>query len=414
MTERLSVADAFNPFGGPFVDDPASVFTRAHREEPIFFSPVLGSWIITRHDDVVAVLRDPQRYSSHEILSIAPLLSPEVAERFGDLIPMEGTLIGLDPPAHTKLRRVMQDAFSAPRIRALEPQVEALADQLLAGMVDGAGDGRKADLLVDFAFPLPLTVVLRLIGIPDEELARTTEACRDWNDLSVALLNGVPLDEQLRMADNIVDFHRYVLQLISDRERRPSDDLISTLVAVRHEEHLTDREILSLIPGLVFAGHETTANLLGNGIAHLLGTPGLWRHLCQGDSTVADLVEEALRFDGPVIGLPRIVAEECELNGVQFHPGDRLYVCFWAANRDEGRFADAGEFNPARQGQPHVGFGRGIHFCIGAPLARLEAAIALRTLSARLPSLRLATDEAAPTYVPHFFLHGLDHLWVQW
>ena len=153
-------------------------------------------------------------------------------------------------------------------------------------------------------------------------------------------------------------------------------------MAVRHEEHLTDREILSLIPGLVFAGHETTANLLGNGIAHLLGTPGLWRHLCQGDSTVADLVEEALRFDGPVIGLPRIVAEECELNGVQFHPGDRLYVCFWAANRDEGRFADAGEFNPARQGQPHVGFGRGIHFCIGAPLARLEAAIALRTLSA--------------------------------
>ncbi len=414
MTERLSVADAFNPFGGPFVDDPASVFTRAQSEEPIFFSPVLGSWIITRHDDVVAVLRDPQRYSSHEILSIAPLLSPEVAERFGDLIPMEGTLIGLDPPAHTKLRRVMQDVFSPQRIRTLEPQVEALADQLVAGMVDGAGDGRKADLLVDFAFPLPLTVVLRLIGIPDEELARTTEVCRDWNDLSVALLNGVPLDDQLHMADNIVDFHRYVLQLISERERRPSDDLISALVAVRHEENLTDREILSLIPGLVFAGHETTANLLGNGIAHLLGTPGMWSDLCRGDITAPDLVEEALRFDGPVIGLPRIVAQECELNGVQFHAGDRLYVCFWAANRDEGRFADAGEFNPRRKSQPHVGFGRGIHFCIGAPLARLEAAVALRTLSRQLPNLHLATDEAEPTYVPHFFLHGLEHLWVQW
>lgn len=413
MTESSSLADVFNPFGGPFVDDPASVFARAHREEPIFFSSILGSWIVTRYDDVVAVLRDPHRFSSHEILSIEPLLGPEVAERFGDKIPMEGTLIGLDPPAHSRLRRIMQDAFGAVRIQEMEPQVQVLADQLVDTFVDRAAQGREADLLADFAFPLPLTVVLRLIGIPDEELTRTAGACRDWNDLSVALLNGVPLDEQLRMADSILEFHDYVLRLISERERRPADDLISALVAVRRTEQLTDHELLSLIPGLVFAGHETTANLLGNALVHLLGSRALWSDLCRGDLPVADVVEEALRYDGPVIGLPRVVAAETELGGVRLHPGDRLYVCFWAANRDEHRFANAGEFMPARSSHPHLAFGRGIHFCIGAPLARLEATVALRTLAERLPSLRMATG-ATPARVPHFFLRGLDQLRVRW
>lgn len=411
VSDLEAPAAAFNPFGGPSVEDPGPVFEQARREEPVFYSPVIGSWVVTRYDDVAAVLRDPDRFSSREILSIRDLLSPEVAARFGDEVPMEGTLIGLDPPVHTRLRRVMQDAFSPRRVAGMAPGIRELAESLVDAMVAG-GDG-QADLLASFAFPLPLTVVLRLIGIPDERLEWCAQTCRDWNDLSVALLQGVALEEQLRMADTVLEFHRYVVALIAEREQQPADDLVSALVAVRREEQLTDHELLSLLPGLVFAGHETTANLIGNALAQLLGPGGQWRALCEGSVPAATLVDEALRHDGPVVGLPRVVTGDTELGGVQLHAGDRLYVAYWSANRDEQRYAEPARFDPQRSGPPHLAFGRGIHYCIGASLARLEATVALETLSRRLPGLRL-DHEGPPAHLPHFFLRGYERLPVRW
>lgn len=405
-------AECFDPFAGPTVQDPGPVLATARAETPVFYSPAIASWVVTRHDDVVAVLRDPRRFSSHEILSIRDLLHPEVAERMAD-VPMEGTLIGLDPPAHTRLRRVLQEALSPARIAAREPEIQALADELVGAMMEGAGAGCRADVLSAVAYPLPLTVVLRLIGIPEHELARSAQTCRDWNDLTVAALNGVPLDEQLRMADAIVDFHHLVLDLVAERARQPTDDLVSALVAARRAERLDDRELLSLLPGLVFAGHETTANLLGSALAHLLASTDLWASLCSGETAVADVVDEALRFDGPVVGLPRVVTEDTELGGARLRAGERLYVSYWSANRDETRYPDAASFCPGRRGQPHVGFGRGIHSCIGAPLARLEAGVVLRTLADRCPGLRLAPG-SAPVHVPHFFPRGLAELHVCW
>lgn|GEM_PF-70995 len=413
VTSVSSAAEQFNPFFGPFVEDPAPAFALARTQEPVFFSPLIKSWVVTRHDDVLAVLRDPKRFSSHEIMSIQDLLSPEVAERFGDEIPMEGTLIGLDPPAHTRLRRIMQGAFTPSRVAAREPEIQSLAEDLIDAMVSAAGARHRADVISSVFFPLPLTVVLRLIGIPEEELARSAQACKDWNDLAVAFLSGVPVEEQLRMADAVLGFHRYILELIAERERLPADDLIRALVAMRREEAMNDRELLSLLPGLVLAGHETTANLLGNALAHLLAAPDLWVRLCSGDLPVADVVDEALRYDGPVIGMPRIVTSDTELGGAHVRAGDRLYLAYWSANRDERWLADADEFRPGRTPQAHVAFGRGIHFCIGAPLARLEAGVTLRTLAERLPDLRLA-EGTQPQHAGHFFVRRLASLTVSW
>lgn len=413
MADSAGIAEQFNPFFGPFVDDPAPVFAQARAEEPVFFSPLLSSWVVTRRDDVVAVLRDPERFSSFEILSIRDLLSPEVAERIGDEVPMEGTLIGLDPPVHTRLRRVMQNAFTPSRVAGWETQIQALAEELIERMVDGAGPARQADVISSVLFPLPLTVVLRLIGIPEHELTRSAETCKDWNDLAVASLSGVPLEEQLRMADAVLVFHRYILELIAEREREPADDLISALVAVRREEGLNDRELLSLLPGLVLAGHETTANLLGNALAHVLMRPGMWEAICNGELAVPDVIEETLRYDGPVIGMPRIVTSDTELGGVELRAGEKLYVSYWSANRDEHWLSDADEFCPGRHQPPHLAFGRGIHFCIGAPLARLEAAVTIRSLAKRLPALRLP-DGFAPEHVGHFVVRRLATLPVWW
>jgi cytochrome P450 len=409
-----SVAEEFNPFFGPFVDDPAPVFARARAEEPVFFSPVLNSWVVTRYQDVVTAVRDPERFSSFEILSIRDLLSPEVAERFGDEIPMEGTLIGLDPPAHTRLRRIMQDTFTPSRVAGWEKEVESLAGEFVDAMVDAAGAGRQADLISSVLFPLPLTVVLRLIGIPDEELERSAATCKDWNDLAVAFLSGVPLEEQLRMADAVLAFHRYILDLVAEREREPADDLVSALVAVRRAERLNDRELLSLLPGLVLAGHETTANLLANTLAHVLVRPGMWERICKGTLAVTDVVEETLRFDGPVIGMPRIVTVDTELGGARLRAGDRLYLSYWSANRDEQWLPDADRFFPGRQQPPpHLAFGRGIHHCIGAPLGRLEASVTIGLLATRLPGLRLV-DGFVPTHLGHFFVRKLASLPVTW
>lgn len=390
------------------------MFACARAEEPVFFSPVLSSWVVTRYADVVAVLRDPERFSSFEILSIQNLLSPEVSARFGDEIPMEGTLIGLDPPAHTRLRRVMQENFTPSRIADRQKDIESLADHLVKGMVEAAGADRQGELLSSVLFPLPLTVVLRLIGIPEAELDRTAATCKDWNDLAVAFLSGVPLDEQLRMADAVLGFHRYVLELAAQREREPRDDLISALVAVRRVEGLSDRELLSLLPGLVLAGHETTANLLANAFVHVLSRPEIWTAICDGELPVGDVVEEALRYDGPVIGLPRIVATDTELGGVRLRAGERLYVSYWSANRDGEWLGDADRFEPRRpHPPPHLAFGRGIHYCIGAPLARLEASVTFRLLASRLPGLRLA-DGFTPEHVGHFFVRKLAALPVCW
>jgi cytochrome P450 len=405
-----ALADGFNPFDVEFMRDPGPLLERARREEPVFFSPLVGAWVVSRYEDVKRILRDPQRFTSKDILSIKGLLSPEVAAYFGDKIPMEGTLIGVDRPDHTRLRGVLQKAFTPASVAQLGPGLHTLVE----GIVERLRPQGGADLLRELAYPLPLVTISRLIGIPDEELPFFRQATGDWSALSVAYLQGLPLDEQMILAERIMAMHERVLELFRERRAEPKNDLVSTLVAQSESEHLSDHELLSLVPGLFLAGHETTANVLANTLWHLLGVRERWERLVDDPSSIETTVEEMLRLDTSVLGMWRNVTADSIIANAHIPAGQRLYLVFWSANRDEERFSHAAEFDPARSNAGlHLAFGRGIHYCIGAPLARLELRTALTVLAELLPDLALA-EGFVPTYRPHFFLRGLDSLPARW
>ncbi len=406
---HVVLADAFNPFDAEFMRDPGPVLEHARRSEPVFFSPFVDAWVVSRYDDVVGVLRDPERFTSKEILSIKDLLSPEVSAYFGDKIPMEGTLIGVDPPQHTRLRGVLQQAFTPGQVNQLEPGLRTLVE----GIVERIRPDGTADLLRELAYPLPLVTISRMIGITDGEMSSFRQAVEDWAALTVAYLQGVGLDEQMILAERIMAMHERVLELLEERRVAPRDDLLSTLAAP-HEENLSDHELLSLVPGLFLAGHETTANVLANALWHLLSVPGRWERLRNDPSTIETTVEEILRLDTSVLGMWRNVTVDSVIAGVAVPAGQRLYLSFWSADRDDARFSRPDTFDPERSNAGlHLAFGRGIHFCIGAALARLELRVALTVLAESLPDLQIA-EGFVPAYRPHFFLRGLDSLWASW
>jgi cytochrome P450 len=406
---HVVLADAFNPFDAEFMLDPGPVLEYARRSDPVFFSPLVNAWVVSRYDDVAGVLRDPDRFTSKEILSIKDLLSPEVSAYFGDKIPMEGTLIGVDRPQHTRLRRVLQQAFTPGQVNQLEPGLGTL----VGGIVERIRPEGTADLLRELAYPLPLVTISRLIGITDEEMSFFRQAVEDWSALTVAYIQGVGLDDQMILAERIMGMHERVLELLEERRAAPKDDLLSLLVAP-NEENLTDHELLSLVPGLFLAGHETTANVLANALWHLLSVPGRWERLVNDPSTIEATVEEILRLDTSVLGMWRNVTADSVIADVNIPAGQRLYLAFWSANRDDTRFSRPDEFDPERSNVGlHLAFGRGIHFCIGAALARLELRVALTVLAESLPTLHIAAG-FVPAYRPHFFLRGLDSLWASW
>jgi cytochrome P450 len=408
--ENIPLETAFNPFDTVFMTDPDAVLTRARNEESIFFSPILGAWIVTRYDDVVSVLRDPELFCSKEILSITELLSPEVIDLFGDQIPMEGSLIGVDPPDHTRLRGVMEGSFTASAVASHEAMIRYACDEL----VDAIMAGSSADLLSQFSYPLPVRVVALLLGFPKKAMPSLRRGVKDWPDLAVALLMGVPLDQQIAMANNILEMHRMITRLLDERYVRPHNDLLTVIARSRDEFNLSEREMLSLVPGLFLAGHETLAHELTNVLWRLLSVPDRWAALVEDPSLAPQFFDEALRCDPSVYGMWRIATRDTQLLGQSVLAGQKLFLVYLAANRDERHYTDANSFSLERgRVAPNLAFGRGIHHCIGAPLARLEARVALEVLTTRLPTLRLV-EGFTPTYQPHPFLRGMAELPVVW
>ena len=408
--ENIPLESAFNPFDTVFMTNPDAVLARARDESSIFFSPIMNAWIVTRYDDVVSVLRDPELFCSKDILSINELLSPEVIELFGDEIPMEGTLIGVDPPDHTRLRSVMESSFTPSSVATHEAMIRWACDEL----VDSIDQGASADLLSQFAYPLPLRVVALLLGMPKKAMPSLRRGVKDWPDLAIALLMGVPLEQQLKMAKNILEMHRMISRLIEERYDRPQNDLLTVIAQGRDQFNLSEREMLSLVPGLFLAGHETLAYELTNVLWRLLSVPERWRALVDDPSLAPQFFEEALRCDPSVYGMWRIATRDTQLLGQSVVAGQKLFLVYLAANRDERYYVDANSFVLDRgRVAPNLAFGRGIHHCIGAPLARLEARIALDVLARRLPDLRVP-DGFTPTYQPHPFLRGMAELPVLW
>jgi len=408
--ENLPLESAFNPYDTGFMTDPDAVLARARDEGTIFFSPILGAWIVTRYDHVVSVLREPELFCSKDILSINELLAPEVIELFGNEIPMEGTLIGVDPPDHTRLRAVMESSFTPSSVVSHEAMIRYACEEL----VDGFASRSSADLLSQFSYPLPLRVVALLLGMPKKAMPSLRRGVKQWPELAIALLMGVPLEQQLAMAHNILEMHRMITRLLDERYVRPHNDLLTLIAQGRDQFNLSEREMLSLVPGLFLAGHETLAHELTNVLWRLLSVPERWEALVEDPSLGPQFFDEALRCDPSVYGMWRIATRDTELFGQSVAAGQKLFLVYLAANRDERYYTDANSFSLDRgRVAPNLAFGRGIHHCIGAPLARLEARIALEVLATRLPGLRLA-DGYTPTYQPHPFLRGMAALPVVW
>jgi cytochrome P450 len=388
----------FNPMDPEFVADPYPTYHRLRADDPVHHSP-LGFWVLTRYEDVVAVLRDP-RLAKEAIAAF-------VAARFGVALPpgLGLSMLDRDPPDHTRLRGLVSKAFTPRVVEGLRPRVQQIVDGLLA-RVEGAG---AMDLIEQFAYPLPVIVICEMLGVPVED----HERFRAWG-LDIARgLDAILLPPDSEVARRsaaarhaLADYFR---GLIAERRASPREDLLSALIAAEEAgDKLSEDELLATCILLLVAGHETTVNLIGNGALALLRHPDQLRRLRESPGLIASAVEELLRYDGPVQRTARIPSEDVTIGGRTIGKGEMVMPFIGAADRDPVQFPDPDRLDIGRADNRHVAFGWGIHFCLGAPLARVEGQIAIGTLVQRLPKLALATEK--PEYRQSLTLRGLKSL----
>jgi cytochrome P450 len=382
-----------------FHNDPHPFYAQWRQTGPV--RPVVlpggfGGWLVTSYEDARQALTDPRLSQAIQPPQVNDPIPPQV----NDPIPPDiGAAIGyhmlaVDPPDHTRLRRLVTAAFTARRIEALRPRIEQITDELL----DAMAGREQVDLIDALAFPLPIQVICELLGIPSQD----RDSFRSWSN---TLVGGEALRVQLPAA--MTALVSYVRALIADRRQHPGDDLLSGLIAVRDQaDRLSEDELSSMVFLLLIAGHETTVNLIGNGSYLLLSHRERWERLRADPELLPAAIEEFLRYESPVeTATFRITTEAMEIGGVIVPAGEIVVVSLLSANRDEKRFPDAAELRLDRPQNSHMAFGHGIHYCLGAPLARLEAKVAFSKLLARFPGLRLATDEE-PSWRPGLLLRG--------
>ncbi|ORB74954.1 cytochrome P450 [Mycobacterium scrofulaceum] len=315
----------------------------------------------------------------------------------------------LDPPDHTRLRRLVSKAFAPRVVSALEPDIRSLVD----GLLDRAADRGRFDVVDDFAYPLPVAVICRLLGVPlddEPQFSRASALLAQALD-PFSTITGVPSDVASERQQAAVWLREYFHALIERRRSHPGDDLLSALIAVEESgDQLTEEEIVSTCNLLLIAGHETTVNLIGNAVLAMLRNPGQWTALGADPGRAPVIVEETLRYDPPVQLVGRIALADMVIGGVEVPAGDVMMLLLAAAHRDPAEFDRPDVFDPERKGLRHLGFGRGAHYCLGAPLARLEAGVALSGVTARFPGARLLDTE--PQYKANVTLRGLSQLSV--
>ncbi len=391
----------FDPTDPDFIDDPYPILNRWREETPVFRTEGQSLWFVTRHADVHALLRDRRLGRAHEhVFSRADVgLAPRNPD-YGPFWAMERhSLLELEPPDHTRLRSLVSRAFTPRRVAELRPAIERTAHLLLDRLVP---DGRF-DFLHDFAEPFSVRVISELLGAPLEDWRRLL----GWSHAIVRMYELNTTAEQAAAAVRAAEeFMPYMRDLAAQRRVRPTGDLISALVQVHSEDgSLTEDELVSTCILLLNAGHEATVNTLGNGVNALLAERAQWDRLLRGEVPTKHAVEELIRFDGPLQLFERWVLEEVEVGGRQVEVGEKLGFLFGSANRDPRQYPEPNVFDVARNDATHVGFGGGTHYCLGAPLARLEVEVALSALIERCPELviTVARPPRNPTFVQRAF-----------
>jgi cytochrome P450 len=394
----------FNPLSPEFQANPYPYYDMLRENMPILFFSDWGNWFLTRHEDNVAALKDAR--FGRDILSIMTREEMGWQEDPPHLRPLyqmqEEWMLLRDPPDHTRLRTLVHKAFTPRMIERLRERAEAITNDL----IDKAQANGGMDLIDEFALLLPVTVIAEMLGVPVSDYAMLHQ----WSTgLAHTLEMAQSPEVAERGAEVTVEFSAYIREMIAERRKNPQEDLISALVATEAEgDKLSEDEMVSMCILLLFAGHETTVNLIGNGTLALLRNPDQWEKLKADPSLVKSATEELLRYDSPVQMTARWVLEDCEFAGHQLKRGQQVSTMIGAANRDPARFANPNQLDITRDSNPHIAFATGIHFCIGAPLARMEGQIAFAALARRLPNLKLVNEN--PPYRNTYVLRGLAEL----
>lgn len=388
----------YNPLAPHMHADPYPTYARLRAKDPVHWSPLMDSWVLSCYDDVDTVLRDHRRFSSdaRNRRTTRPR-QPAVAS------PNEPpSMLFLDPPDHTRLRALVNKAFLPHAIEALRPRIRRIADTLL----DQIEDPAAFDVIQAIAYPLPVIVMAELLGVPPEDRVQF----KLWSDRRARLLEPTITASEIQIAIQTArEFDAYFLNVIEARRKEPRDDLISTLVAAEEAgDQLTQSELLVMLRLLLIAGNETTTNLIGNGLLALLRHPDQLQMLRDDPGLMPSAIEELLRYDGPVQVDGRTAMEEIDIKGRHIQRGQAIVVLIGSANHDPAVFPNPERLDLTRKGASHIAFGRGIHHCLGAPLARLEGRIAFEALLERFADLRLLIDR--PRFKDNVVLRSLQAL----
>jgi cytochrome P450 len=404
-----SIGATFDPLSEGFLADPYPYMTEARKAAPAFYCDAIDHWIVTRYHDIRHIFRTPALFSATNINSPLRPPCPMAAKALDDGGFRAVPALNVDPPAHTRVRKIANVAFTPKRVAEMEGFVRDLAVRFCT---ERLRDGR-ADMVRDLAWELPALVLFRILGLPDEEVARVKEG--SWN--RILFIYGHATDEvQVQAAEGMAAFWRFAEGLVESRQKEPGEDFISDLVRAKDADgmNLTLPQAATVLLNLLFAGHETTTGLLGNLFRRLLADRPAWDAICKGPALIPNAVEEVLRLDSSVIAWRRRTMQAVEIGGVPVPAGACLLLMLGSANRDPAVFSDPDRLDIRRaNANEHLSFGIGPHFCLGAPLARLQGRVVLEVVSSRLPSLRLA-DGASLRFAPNVSFRGPLSLPVEW
>lgn len=383
-------------FTKEFTQNPYPVYEKLRETDPVFkvmFPHGEFGWIITRYEDAVEVLKD-QRFSK------------DVAKRYGpeNQTVFVNNMLFSDPPDHRRLRGLVQKAFTPKLVADMRSHIQDIADDLL----NKIGSRDKMNLIDEYAFPLPIIVISEILGVPVED----QDKFRVWSN---SIIDASSSDHAEMFEQHAKEFTEYLTDWFAKVRKNPGKDLISQLVIAEESgQQLTENELLGVVSLLIIAGHETTVNLIGNGVLALLEHPEQRDLLIQKPELIHNAVEEMLRYNGPVeFSTSRWALEDVEFRGQNIAKGELVIVALDSANRDTEKFKDADIFDITREKSQHLAFGKGIHLCLGAPLARLEGEIAISTLLARYPEIQLQQDVTELEWRPGMIVRGLKELPVQ-
>ncbi len=384
--ERMESGVSYDPTSARIRNDPYPTYDRMREKDPVHKMRLISAWALTRYEDVDMVLRDHRRFLKDD-----------------DIIEYR-SMLNSNPPDHTRLRAIVSKAFTPRSVAELHPRIERIVNGLLDDM---EGEGRF-DLIEKFAFPIPITVIAEMLGVPSEDM----DKFEDWsNDISLVIEPYQTEEQEARVNRASEELFDYFEGIMEQRRREPRDDMITALMNAEEEgDKLTHDELLGTLLLLLVAGNETTRNLIGNGTLALLRFPDQLQRLRDNPDMLDSAVNELLRYDSPVQLDGRFAQEDVEIGDTRIQAGERVISAIGAANRDPAVFTNPNALDIARREKSHISFGRGIHHCLGAPLAMMEGRIAFAALLDRFSSIELVAE---PEFREQIVLRGVEELWVE-